>query len=222
MIVQELKIAGTRGYQIDDFYSNPGMIMDLINKRGPDQNMTKLEENNGNEFFDLRHHRPAPELEKHANILNSLIDDPTYEPYKKDGDIYFDTNFMKWRDSDYNNYEENFWYPHKDDGWVCIVYLNGSTSGNNGTNIYHDKNDFLYTYGGKNTNEETQPWKSREHFELIDYLEPAFNRAFLFQAHNLVHGAAIDDKEFFYTDDTIEDSVYRLNQAMFFFKKPGL
>lgn len=216
MDVKEFNLLGTRAYQIDNFYDNPAFIMDMILSGPPNQVVTE-HPLHGNEFFDLRHHREEPTLKKYTDQVIQILNDDNFYVYKENGVDVLDTNFMRWKKSDFNNYEENFWFPHQDEGWVCIIYLNEAET--NGTNIYEDKHKSICKYGGRKTEKDRHPWKPKSDFEVVDYLEPKFNRGFLFDAKKIPHGAAIDDETYFYSEAEQNYSRHRLNQALFFFPK---
>ena len=216
MDIKEFNLLGTRAFQIDNFYDNPGFIMDMILSGPPNQVITE-HPLHGDEFYDLRHHREEPTLKKYTDQVVELLDDPNFEVYKENGVDILDTNFMRWKKSDWNNYEENFWFPHLDNGWVCLVYLNEAET--NGTNIYEDKYGSIYKYGGRVTQEDRDPWKPKSDFEVVDYLAPKFNRGFLFDAAKIPHGAAVDDETYFFTEAERDYGKHRLNQALFFFPK---
>jgi len=214
MDVREFNLLGTRAFQIDNFYDNVGFIMDIL-LSGPTNQVITEHPMHGTEFFDLRHHRKEPALKKYTDQVVSLLNDTSFEVYKEDGIDVLDTNFMRWKKSDWNNYEENFWFPHLDNGWVCLVYLNEAET--NGTNIYKDKYGKIYEYGGRATQEDRDPWKRKSDFELVDYLAPKFNRGFLFDASKVPHGAAVNDETYFYSEAEKDYGKHRLNQALFFF-----
>ena len=216
MDVKEFNLLGTRAFQIDNFYDNAGFIMDML-LSGPTNQVITEHPLHGEEFFDIRHHREEPTLKKYTDQVVALLNDTSYEVYKENGNDILDTNFMRWKKSDWNNYEENFWFPHMDAGWVCLVYLNESET--NGTNIYVDKYGSIHKYGGRVTQQDRDPWKPKSDFEVVDYLEPKFNRGFLFDAKNIPHGAAVNDETYFYTEEQKDYSRHRLNQALFFFPK---
>ena len=136
---------------------------------GPPNQVVTEHPLHGNEFFDLRHHRQEPTLKKYTDQIIKILDDDNFYVYKENGVDVLDTNFMRWKKSDFNNYEENFWFPHQDEGWVCIIYLNEAET--NGTNIYEDKHKSIYKYGGRKTEEDRHPWKPKSDFEVVDYLE---------------------------------------------------
>ena len=216
MDVKEFNLLGTRAFQIDNFYDHPAYIMDMILSGPPNKIMTE-HPLHGDEFFDLRHHRKEPTLKKYTDQLVELLSDQNMDVYRHEGVEVLDTNFMRWKKSNFNNYQDNFWFPHQDDGWVCIIYLNESMT--NGTNIYADKYGSIVKYGGKLSQEDRHPWKPRSDFEIVDYLKPKFNRAFLFDAKKIPHGAAVNDETYFYTEEQKDYSRHRLNQAFFFFPK---
>ncbi len=216
MDIKEFNLLGTSAFQIDNFYDNPAFIMDMI-LSGPPNKVITEHPLHGSEFFDLRHHREEPTLKKYTDQIIEVLDDENFYVYKENNVDVLDTNFMRWKKSDFNNYEDNFWFPHQDEGWVCIVYLNEAET--NGTNIYKDKHGSIYKYGGRVTEADRHPWKPKSDFEIVDYLAPKFNRGFLFDAAKVPHGAAVNDETYFYSEADRNYSRHRLNQALFFFPR---
>lgn len=215
MQIKERSVAGKRGYQIDNFYSHPEWIFNKLLTLPPQTHGTGVSTSNGVYYTDMRHREcPSEELGYYQNIIEDLVGGiKAWTPHPPQPILQ--TNFMQWTDDPFNDWYNNYWWPHYDNGWSCIIYLNDSPS--NGTNIYVDKNNHFEEVQ-KKTLEHLDPWQSKEHYELVDYLEPAFNRAFVFPAHELMHGAAVDDDTYF-----LHNKKFRLNQVMFFeeVKKDG-
>lgn len=214
MQIKRRDVAGTRGYQIDNFYSHPEFIFNQILSAedfgllGSENGAPPRESLNGVKFIDSRHRKVVPELRSKIDVLELHVGNIKYTTNSKETSPVLLTNHMQWLDDEYNDFENNYWWPHYDNDWTCIIYLNYEKV--NGTNIYKAVGDYREKVQSKQV-EQANPWHSKEHFELIDYLEPSFNRAYLFQAGSLLHGAAINDKTYFNTNE-----LFRLNQVMFF------
>ena len=212
MQIKERKVAGTRAYQIDNFYSHPEWILNHICSTIPQPHGVKDSKSNGVEYADVRHTKALPELRYYHEIIENLVGGIKYNNFGRKGVIddkpLLKTNFMQWRDTEFNDYKNCYWWPHYDNCWSCIIYLNHDAS--NGTNIYRDKDDYFRKVQTKNE-EHHKPWHPKENYDLIDYLEPVFNRAYVFQAGKLMHGAAVNDETYFE-----KNGLFRLNQVMFF------
>lgn len=213
MQIKERKVAGTRGYQIDNFYSHPEWILNKIMAIRPQPHGYLDSKSNGVEYLDMRHKADVPDLKYYYDIVKDLIGNDVI-PFSHTGAPLLQTNFMQWRNTKFNDWYNNYWYPHYDKGWTCIIYLNAE-SGKNGTNIYEDIDDYFSKVQVHKLEQET-PWQSKQHYKVVDYLEPKFNRAYIFQAHKLLHGASVDDQTYFDSNNT-----FRLNQVMFFGESNG-
>lgn len=219
MQIKRRDVAGTLGYQIDNFYSHPEFIFNHIlssvdyGLMGTEKDAPPIprEHFNGIKFIDARHRKVVPELSHKIDVIESLVGNVEYFTNSNETRPLLLTNHMQWQDCEYNDFENNYWWPHYDVGWSCIIYLNYEKV--NGTNIYRDIDNYREKVQSKQ-HEQCDPWQPKEHFEIIDYLEPSFNRAYLFQAGSLLHGAAVDDKTYFDTNE-----LFRLNQVMFFNEK---
>lgn len=213
MQIKERYIQGLRGYQIDNFYSHPEFILNHIISTPPHiHGSAELPgSKNGREYSDMRHKKPLPELKYYEDIIIDLIGVPVVPAWADEcpGRSPLETNFMQWRDTPYNDFYNNYWWPHYDRGWTTIIYLNHETT--NGTNIYEDIDNYFQDVQVPNYTELLNPWQPKKHYKLVDYLEPAFNRAYIFQSGKLMHSAAVDDKTYFE-----QGGLYRLNQVMFF------
>lgn len=219
MQIKERNVHGVRGYQIDNFYSHPEWLLNHIISTPPEVHGSYDLPGtmNGDAYSDMKHRKIIPELEYYQEILMDLIGgnvEPSWAHENCSSSL--NTNFMQWRDVPYNDFYNNYWWPHYDRGWVCLVYLNHGNS--NGTNIYEDIDNYFQDVQVPNYTELLNPWQPKKHYKLVDYLEPAFNRAYLFESGKVLHGAAVDDDTYFE-----HNGLYRLNQAMFFeeVKKDG-
>lgn len=206
MQIKQIDIAGTRGYQFDNFYENPEFIFNHIISTPPRKTGINLSESNGVYYTDMRHQRYIPKLKWYEDVIAENIggvQNTSTTP------ALF-TNFMHWDKDDFNDYKNNYWWPHLDSHWTFILYLNESEK-NNGTNIYKPVGSYHDEVQAK-TVEHLTPWHPKEHFEVVDYFEPVFNRGYAFQSGRLLHGAAVNDETYF-------GDIFRLNQVMFFEEK---
>lgn len=206
MQIKQIDIAGTRGYQFDNFYENPEFILNHIISTPPRKTGINLSESNGVYYEDMRHQRYVPKLKWYEDVITETIGG--VENTSKEPALF--TNFMKWNRDSFNSYKTHYWYPHFDTYWTFILYLN-PTEKNNGTNIYKPVDNYWQDVQTK-TVEHITPWHPKEHYEVVDYFEPVFNRGYAFQSSRLLHGAAVNDETYF-------DDVFRLNQVIFFQEK---
>ena len=204
MQIKERNIGGKLGFQIDNFYSHPEWVFNHICSTPPQYHGTKLSKSNGKYYHDMRHKKVLHELDFYLDDICNQVG--FIKKNGKETTLY--TNFMMWEnDLEYNDYKNNYWYPHYDTYYTMILYLN-PTQKQNGTNIYQAKDDFYNKVQSKHL-EHYRPWWPKENYEVIDYLEPVFNRAYIFNSKDLLHGAAVDDETYF-------GNLFRLNQVVFF------
>lgn len=187
-------------YYMDDFYQDPDKIVSFINntecfyhKQG------EANSYNGIHFVDKRHNISNGMIDHVYDFLSKICNQP---PLSK----AFNTNIGKFFDNPFNDYKNNYWWPHLDMGYTAIVYLNHEQ--NCGTNLY----DGLGTDDRKGIAEHSAPWRPKKSYELIKSLEPQYNRCVLFDAKKFFHGMNICN-DYFFNDE------YRLNHVMFFREK---
>ena len=207
MQIKQIDIAGTPGWQFDDFYDDPIRILNWIASTPPHPTGVNSSNSNGAYYSDMRHQvGPLKYLEPYISLIEE-----THGGIKNDSsEPAIFTNFMHWRPHEFNDYKNNYWYPHYDTAWTFILYLN-PTEPKNGTNIYKAIGDYREKVQMHEW-EHHKPWHPKEHYEVVDYFEPVFNRGYLFNSGNLLHGAAVED-------DTYFQDMFRLNQVIFFNEK---
>jgi len=185
---------------VDDFLLNPLSVLEYLYSNQPKTlwKHWQMPSNNGKYFIDKRHTitgQQSSGYNKHIfNILNNssqrLLEPNTIS-----------SNFTRFIDRDFNDYNNCYWYPHIDDGYNALLYLN--TNGCSGTNIYDYVHRDLY-----NDPEHYKPWRPKDKYKLIYNIESKFNRLVLFDGR-LLHGMAVNNEKFFYTE--------RINLATFFY-----
>lgn len=190
-------------FTIDNFYKNPDKIVNLfleapfkIHKKNiiKSYNMVLFEDN--------RHIFKCEELTEVNKFLSGICGQKTY--YRED--LGF-TNFTRFKKDNFNDYHNNYWWPHKDGGYNGIVYFNKNDI-ESGTNLYKnlDLND-----PPRGVEEHQEPWRSKSKYTLIHQIKPKYNRMVLFDGFKFFHGMNICNNEYF-------DKIYRMNQIFFFEK----
>ena len=188
-------------YTIDDFYKTPDEILSFIERNPAHQH--KIEEEgslNMKYFQDLLHSNYFNSLEKVNVFLKNIVkQDVKYQNYN------FLTNVTKFIDKEFNDYENNYWYPHKDFGYTALIYFNKEET--NATNLYEDIGDDFKNI--KNTSEHSNPWRLKEKWQIIHTIRSKYNRCVIFDGL-IFHGMVVDNDMFF--------NKYRVNQVLFFKK----
>lgn len=183
-------------WYIDNFYQNPDEILDYFLSINPVYFKAGETSNNGNLFHDMRHllHDNIIHVYEYlANICGGLVNRREVT-----------TNCFRFVDCEFNDYQNNYWYPHYDDGYTGIVFFNQDED--SGTNIYKSldpSEDEMRVH----TPEHFAPWRSKDKYELLKSMKPRYNRCILFNAKRYLHGQNIIDDR--YTKH------FRLNQVLF-------
>jgi len=192
-------ILGTSLIVVDNFLLNPNKLVEYLYKNQP-ANLWKHNEkpsNNGNYFIDKRHVIQGEKVTAYNKHIKKLLNKSNQILAFPDS-VY--SNFTRFTSRKFNDYYNNYWYPHVDDGYNAILYLN--TNGCSGTNIYSYLHNDQY-----NQPEHYQPWRRKSNYVLEFNIESAYNRLVLFDGQ-LVHGMAINNDNFFSTE--------RINLVTFF------
>ena len=113
------------------------------------------------------------------------------------------TNQTRFCKIDFNDYRNNYWYPHQDEGFNGIIYFNKDCEC--GTNLYENISD------EESENEHFKPWRSREHYRFLKHIEPKYNKLVLFDGFKFLHGMNIINDRYFSKE-------YRKNQVFFFLR----
>lgn len=193
---------GSKIYTIDNFYSDPDEIVHLI-KELP-KRLHKANANptyNGTYFEDCRDCVYIEELNPIYFFLSVLSGS---NPTSYD----FITNVIKFKDVPFNNYQSKYWWPHLDEGYTAVIYLNDDNDCECGTNLY----DILCQEEKNVTDsipEHSQPWRPKHKYKLIKSLKPKYNRLVFFDAKKFLHGMNISNKIYFRDRP-------RMNQVLFF------
>jgi hypothetical protein len=196
-------INGSIVYIIDNFYKNPDKILNLFlnSKLFPH----KINENpsfNSIYFEDYGNDFQSEELSKPYKFLSKLCNQRPLYGYNQ-----ILTNVTRFKKNQFNDYKNNYWWPHIDAGYTGIVYFNKGDH-DSGTNIYQNLNP---NEEPPNCPEHYAPWRCKNNFKLIKSIKPKYNRMFLFDGLSNIHGMNICNDDYF-------EKKYRINQV-FFFKK---
>ena len=184
-------------YTIDNFFQDPYSIVDyFLGIVPPLWKIDDINTCNGVQFEDRRHMFDSEEIGKVYDFLSFLCD---REPLNRN----IATNVTRFKKTRFNNYDNNYWWPHKDHGYTGIVYFNTDDEVN-GTNLY-DCLEEKYEIRP----EHECPWVSKKKFSVIKTLRPRFNRLVLFDGQKFIHGMNISNDLYF-------DESYRFNQVFFF------
>ena len=190
-------IEGEKFFIFENFYEKPNQIFEIflnvpakIHKANTENSL------NTKKFVDLRHNLKFNQFDNLVNEIENLTEQKICNP-----NINFVTNITKFFDDSFNDYKNNFWWPHYDEGYTLLIYLNE----NNLFNIYQPLKKLNYL---NYESEHTKPWQPRSNFNLLKQFSLPFNTAILFRADKFLHGMGIEDKTYF--------NRFRINQAMFF------
>lgn len=196
IIVQEETFCGSQVYTMDNVFVDVEAVIRFLDTDPP--LLWKANEKpsfNNTYFIDRRHvlhHEVLFDLQQELSML--CRQQPATENAGH-------TNFTKFLSKDFNNYQECFWWPHRDPGYTGIIYLNEYEGP--GTNLYE-----IVDKDPSGAKEHEAPWRPREKFKVIKTLIAKQNRLVFFDAKKFLHGMAIET-DLFFTEE-------RKNLTMFF------
>ena len=196
---KELNIKNERILIFKNFYKNPQKILNIINKTKIYTHKPDCHSYNNKLFLDQRHEGYEEGINEIVNFFELLANQKCN--HKKRNLL---TNYQLWKDKKFNNYKDNYWWPHYDEGFTLLIYLNKNNS-KNGLNIYEDT---PYTKEQLKNHEHVKPWHNKNNFKLLKSIQTPFNTAIFFNAKKLLHGCAVNNEKNF--------KEFRLNQAIFF------
>ena len=191
----------TEVYYLDDFYKNPQEVVDFILSTQANYHKQPLPGYNSEYFHDMRHAIPA-DVSHVCGFLSKLCNK---EPISDAAELLV-TNYTSFCDHPFNDYQNNYWWPHKDKGWTALIYLNDDEE--NGTNLYRCLEESESRDVG-NTYEHLHPWRPKKYYELVKSIKPRYNRCVMFNGGDYLHGQNVTNKKYF-------GNVFRLNQVLFF------
>ena len=199
-------------YWMDDFYKYPDLVYEEITREEPplwkmDKNWNTEGSQNNIRFIDSR----WSGIEKEGlDLVYQSLGDIFDQDSRDEG--YLVTNHTRFfTDSEslkFNNYRDNFWWPHTDGGYNAIVYLNRSDDGSEfGTNLYRVK-DRGWLKQQVGIPEHANPWSPKDKWDLLASFKSKYNRLVAFDGLLYYHGMSVDSDKWFYET--------RVNQVMFF------
>tara|TARA_B100002019_G_scaffold61166_1_gene52385 strand:+ start:8679 stop:9407 length:729 start_codon:yes stop_codon:yes gene_type:complete len=206
------EVNGTTVYEIQDFYKYPDKVTEFISNIKPFYHKTPLDIGsslNGRKFRDMRHRAEVMGMHLVTDFLSELCGQ---KPIENSSDVLL-TNYFRMLDSKFNQYEDNYWWPHIDDGYTSLVYLN--TFSYPGTNLYQHKiHDSPSSYKELDktiwdtTTEHITPWQPKSDWKLNHTIQAEYNKLVLFDGYENVHSMNVDSNLF--------EHKLRLNQVIFF------
>lgn len=187
---------------IKNFYKHPEKILEYLEHNQPKvYKRTERNSHNGKDFLDCRHeirNQEITEVYQHLGLFHNA------QPIGSDMVL---SNVIQFYNNQYNDYQNNFWWPHQDEGYNAICYLNKGNCP--GTNIYKSRtNAAKLSLFRRSFGEHYNPWESRDKWEVVKTIESEFNKLVMFDGKTYYHGMAIEDHRFF--------TEKRINQVFFF------
>jgi len=208
--ITELK--GSKIYTIDNVFEDPKRLERFLFSR-----QTALVESlepfqmNGLEFIKGRYHdfkdKAAPIVWLASQLCGQV---PSFFGS-------FKTNHDVWLKGEYNDYKNNYWFPHIDHGYNCIIYFQKDQL--NGTNLYDPslKDEPWFMEIMEKVPVGAQPWVPKSKVKLLKTLKPKYNRMVLFDGNFFPHSSAVDnDKYVVESLDNLNRTDYRSNLCFFF------
>jgi len=188
-------------YTIDNFFKNPNEIVVYLEENNPKIHKDwELPSCNTVEFFEGRHYIEHDSVLSIQKKLIELCGSKSIPSNK----IY--SNIAKFFSKEFNDYKNHYWWPHRDDGWNALIYLNKKVIA--GTNLYEEVSNDQECMVNKRMREHDEPWRKKENYKIIKTLESSYNKMILFDGKKFLHNMAIVDDTFF--------NERRMNLAMFF------
>ncbi len=198
--IQEIELYGSKLYIKDNFYKYPNLVLNFIELHQSE--IWKQHEKpsyNSVYFEERRHHIQVSEILNISNNLSKIVNQNPVVQYT------LATNYIKFLDKNFNDYRNNYWWPHKDMGYTAIIYFDNFDEEIPGTNLYKK----VKPYNFEDYPEHYCPWINKEKFEVIHSFKSKFNRLVMFDGNKFLHNMAIEDDRFFY-------NIFRKNQVIFF------
>ena len=211
--IHEEDFEDSKVYWMDDFYKYPDLVFEYITRESPPlwkwgADWEDFEDSKNTKYFEDRRWDglDAEGIEVPNDALSKVFNQTTKT--RKSVVTNHTRFFIDEKSRKYNDYKNNYWWPHTDTGYNALVYLNKSEDGTSyGTNLYRLCDDFWETREG---HEHGNPWTSKHTGECtrIASFKSKYNRLVAFDGYRYQHGMAIEDDRWFHET--------RVNQVMFF------
>lgn len=203
---------------IYDFWENPDDISNLINNTESNLHwkLSKLSDiqkelilpklNNGRLFEDRRHKIQDDAIKIAHNYVAKIAGIDNIDQAEGYGKLI--TNIHKIYDNPFNDYQNNWWAPHKDSNYeskniyTCLWYFNKEDEVN-GTNIYEEIEPHHFKY----MQEQINPWVPKRFYKRKKLLKPTYNSAVIFPGGSCFHGMNIENNRYAHE--------YRINAVLF-------
>ena len=214
---------------IDNFFQHPDDVITLLHHVAPnfhkesgtsntslnqyegpkEEDRSHIKNYNGEHFKDMRHEfysdKILPAYEHLFNVLKYI--GVTQIPMDRRAVL---SNCFTMSRTPFNDFANNYWWPHRDHGYSALVYLNHND--NTGTNVYK----CLEPDYEDDVREHEEPWRPKERYEKLMNFDAEFNRCIVFDARRYHHGMHVEDWRF---EDT-PDNDTRMNVGFFFHDAP--
>jgi len=195
-------IDGSNIYIIDNFFKNPDPILEYLLSTPPFiHKANEFPSFNTVHFFEGRHVINDPQIGLIQKALMDICGGKEYRPN------LILSNVAHFKDPTFNDYKNNYWWPHRDLGYNCLIYMNKFPT--DGTNIYKElsPDDQQYLISNQ-INEHQDPWRPKQFYSILKTIPATYNRLVMFDGKKFLHNMAINDDTFFHQ--------YRLNLSLFF------
>ena len=205
---------GSKIYTIDNVYKQPKTLARWLfsRKTAPVTNKDPFSLNG--DHYDKRRMIYWADQASQLVWLASKLSQQTPNDYGA-----LKTNVETWLRSEKNDYKNFYWWPHIDNGYNCIIFLNDNDDKLNGTNLYDPalKEEEWFKKSMDQPAHGSQPWVNKKKVKLVKYLEPKFNRMVLFDGAHFPHSPAVNDETYFCDSFTTEQWRGRRCNLCFFF-----
>ena len=149
------------GFVIDDFYWSPRRIQEMLMTIDPVPHKHDCKPSyNGKYFKDMRHTLYSGNVASIYEFLGKLS---KQKPLGKDGHRRISSNIFRMKDDPFHTPDTHYWWPHFDQGYTAIVYLNEEDD--TGTNLYETCDE--EEIAKQNTEEHYEPWRPKEKYNLL-------------------------------------------------------
>ena len=193
LIIEKEVFKGSIIYKIDNFYKNPEKIENHLFHDDVPLHKIHLKPTYNNLHFEDRR------LDYYDARLTHVIDFLSSICNQRPFSYNVITNQARFKRHKFNDYEKNYWWPHRDVGYNGIVYFNDD----DGTNFYEE----IITK--KKSKEHFKPWRPKEDLRVVKKIKSKYNRFVFFNGRKFLHGMDINSDRYFCNE-------YRKNQVFFF------